>query len=96
MREHFFGPPALFTARSQHAEDLGKLRAHRQIQRLAGRQPAQKPLVVEFREPALPGDAAKRPLDQPSEGGIVASGISLPLFYFPGPWLLPGPHVDAA
>ena len=35
----------MFTARSQHAEDLGKLRAHRQIQRLAGRQPAKKPLA---------------------------------------------------
>ena len=22
--------------------------------------------------------------------------LGLPLFYFPSPWLLPGPHVDAA
>src|SRR5262245_17874346 len=57
---------------AQHPENLLELRADRQVERLAGRQTAQEPLVVELGQPALARHAGKRALDQRGESGIVA------------------------
>ena len=51
----------------------GELRAHRQIERLAGRQAADEPLVVELGEPPLLRHPRKGALDHGGKAWIVAA-----------------------
>ena len=62
---------------AQDAEDFLELRAHRQIERLAGRQALQEPFVVELDElAALPARRAKVRSTTAAKSGIVACGTS--------------------
>src|SRR5262249_32829283 len=57
---------------AQHTENLFQLRAQRQVQRLAGGQPAQEPFVVELGEPSLACHSSESALDHRGESRIVA------------------------
>src|SRR6185436_16367000 len=56
---------------SEHAEQLFELRADRQVERLACRQPAHEPLVVELGQTPLARDALEGALDQRGELRVV-------------------------